>query len=373
MKDEPNSNRGSAVSVGEHHRVIPVVFAASDLYAPYTGVAIASLIAHADPKRTYRVFVLCTSISPEHIRTLETLSTDNVKVRCLNAERAMSAVHVSLPVAGYVSIESYYRLLIPKLDELNIYPYVIYLDCDVIVNSDIAGIIPDDIGDNLIAAVRDLPQQQPGWRERLERDYHLVPEQYINAGVMVFNVRQWMEEGTADRCFAYMSNPTGKLLFMDQDTINIICKDRIYYLDISWNYIWYLLYGREVFVEKCRPITERIGDSFHIVHYTTAIKPWNTPERSLSRYFWNYARYSPFFDEILTENFCGKDELEKTKENLRSVRFSVSYRIGRAITWIPRKLRGGVRCLKNHGAGYTLRRTLSYLGLWKDGKVHGGQ
>lgn len=31
----------------------------------------------------------------------------------------------------------------------------------------------------------------------------------------------------------------------------------------------------------------------------------------------------------------------------------VSYRIGRAITWLPRKLRGGVRCIREHGLKYT--------------------
>lgn len=371
MKDKPIKTD----SAENLQRVVPVVLAANDRYAPYAGVAIASLIAHADPRYTYRVFVLHTSISSEHIEKLEMLSTDNVTVRCLNVERAMSAVHAPLPVMFYFSEEAYYRILIPKLDELNIYPYVIYLDCDVVLNSDIAGIIPNNMGDNLIAAVRDLPQQQPGWRDRLERDYHLIPEQYINSGVLVFNIRQWMEERTADRCFDYLGNPTGKFLGMDQDVINIICEKRIYYLDIPWNYQWYLLYGEEAFVEKCRPITERIGDSFHILHYTSHIKPWNTPERPLSHYFWSYARYSPFFDEILTANLRNRaelektndelektnDELEKTKEELRSVYRSVSFRVGRAITWLPRKIRGGVRCYREHGVRYTVRRFFEHV------------
>ena len=38
----------------------------------------------------------------------------------------------------------------------------------------------------------------------------------------------------------------------------------------------------------------------------------------------------------------------------------------RPIIWIPRKLRGGVRCFRDHGAGYTIRRTLYHMGLWKD-------
>ena len=366
-------------SAEDLQRVIPVVFAANDRYAPYAGVAIASLIAHVDPQKSYRIFMLHTGISHRHIEMLEALSTANVTVCCLNVEKAMSTLPASLPEVGHISRESYYRLLIPKLDALNVYPYVVYLDCDIIVNSDIAGIIPDDMGDSLLAGVCDLPQQMPACRERLERDYHLNAEQYINAGVLVFNVGQWMEEGTADRCFEYLNNLSGKFLYMDQDTINIICENRIYYLDIPWNYHWYLLYGEEEFVEKCRPITERIGDSFHVLHYTTEIKPWNMPERSLSRYFWKYASQSPFFEEILTRNVCIREaetlrnenrklkvKLDRVQYDLDCVHASVSFRVGRAITWAPRKLRGGVRCFQDNGAGYTLRRALFHVGLWED-------
>ena len=45
---------------------------------------------------------------------------------------------------------------------------------------------------------------------------------------------------------------------------------------------------------------------------------------------------------------------------------SVSYRIGRAITWLPRKFRGGVRCYQEHGFRYTFNRLLVHLHLIQD-------
>ncbi len=44
------------------------------------------------------------------------------------------------------------------------------------------------------------------------------------------------------------------------------------------------------------------------------------------------------------------------KYELEQVKASWSYRIGRGITFIPRKIRGGVRCYQEHGMRYTLRR-----------------
>lgn len=54
------------------------------------------------------------------------------------------------------------------------------------------------------------------------------------------------------------------------------------------------------------------------------------------------------------------------EQYLDDVHHSVSFRIGRAITWFPRKVRGGVRCYKEHGMRYTVNRFLYHLGLRKE-------
>ena len=59
-------------------------------------------------------------------------------------------------------------------------------------------------------------------------------------------------------------------------------------------------------------------------------------------------------------------EVSTLQNDLDHVHASVSFRIGRVITWLPRKVRGGVWCFRDHGAGYTARRALYHMGLWKD-------
>lgn len=48
------------------------------------------------------------------------------------------------------------------------------------------------------------------------------------------------------------------------------------------------------------------------------------------------------------------------KSEADHIRESTSYKIGRAITFLPRKVRGGVRCMQDHGVVYTFKRA-----LWK--------
>ena len=64
--------------------------------------------------------------------------------------------------------------------------------------------------------------------------------------------------------------------------------------------------------------------------------------------------------------YVKEEEIRSLQSDLDHVHASVSFRIGRAITWLPRKLYGGVKCVRDHGVGYTLRRALYHLGLWED-------
>lgn len=58
-----------------------------------------------------------------------------------------------------------------------------------------------------------------------------------------------------------------------------------------------------------------------------------------------------------------KRELESSQAELRNVKSGYSFRTGRILTWLPRMIRGGFRCYKEHGFLYTLRRTAFHLGL----------
>ena len=57
-----------------------------------------------------------------------------------------------------------------------------------------------------------------------------------------------------------------------------------------------------------------------------------------------------------------KSHLER---ELYNIKHGYSFRIGRIITFFPRKIRGGVRCYREHGLKYTVRRTLYHMGLYK--------
>lgn len=59
-------------------------------------------------------------------------------------------------------------------------------------------------------------------------------------------------------------------------------------------------------------------------------------------------------------------EVKSKVDETALIRSSYSYRIGRFITFIPRKIRGCIRCFKEHGTVYTFNRILVHLRLKSD-------
>lgn len=74
------------------------------------------------------------------------------------------------------------------------------------------------------------------------------------------------------------------------------------------------------------------------------------------------AYYYRNFDELNQNN---NSKIQQLQYDLNAIRNSRSYKIGRAITFVPRKIRGGIRCYEEHGLKYTLKRVLFHLGLEK--------
>lgn len=85
------------------------------------------------------------------------------------------------------------------------------------------------------------------------------------------------------------------------------------------------------------------------------------------QFYVNYmARQSDYVPKTPQEEvILLKRKLAARDRELRDLRNSLSYRIGRAITFLPRGIRGAVWCCRDHGFGYTLRLALVKLHIRK--------
>jgi len=64
-----------------------------------------------------------------------------------------------------------------------------------------------------------------------------------------------------------------------------------------------------------------------------------------------------------------QSEINALKMEIDNIHKSKSYKFGRILTWVPRKIRGGIKCYREHGMSYTLRRFLFHIGVKNDSQL----
>jgi lipopolysaccharide biosynthesis glycosyltransferase len=146
-----------------------------------------------------------------------TLSVDDIDMELLH----------SLPIAnGYLNALTYARLLIPGMfPDLD---RALYLDSDIIVGKDLSALAELDMGEHLLAAVRDIRRTFGKSKDHeVFATLGFDPDSpYFAAGFLLMNLRQWRKEGTFQRCMEFFREH-GKLFRQeDQTALNIVAHGR---------------------------------------------------------------------------------------------------------------------------------------------------
>jgi hypothetical protein len=149
------------------------------------------------------------------------------------------------------------------------YQRVLYLDCDIRVESSIAALIKLDLGGAPLAAVDDytlphLPHDNPRRNDRIRRRRreigHSAAEPYFNAGVMLIDAGLWRSGETTKAALALLAR-LDAVGANDQEILNVLFRGRWTALSPRWNFTFFHDLG---FEPALRPL---------IYHYAGA-KPW---------------------------------------------------------------------------------------------------
>lgn len=306
QKFKPYCERQIGVS---RKRVVPVVFAADNNYAPILSVAIDSMLKNADPTRFYDVVVLNTDIGHNKQSILMRYFSryKNVQVTFYNVSRMVRDYKLDTNNA-HISVETYFRFL--AQDILSAYDKVVYLDSDLVVNGDVAELFDVDLGNNLVAATRDidyLANLNVRGGDRMRYSLEILnmddPYAYFQAGVMVFNTRELRRLHSIVEWLQIATNPV--YIYNDQDILNQECQGRVTYLPAAWN-VTHNIFGRadELYPQAPAAVYDAYlagRNNPHVVHFAGAIKPWQNASCDMAQYFWQYARDTPFYEAIVQD------------------------------------------------------------------------
>ena len=85
-------------------------------------------------------------------------------------------------------------------------------------------------------------------------------------------------------------------VLLGQGLLNIACLNKVKYLDVKWNYIYFFANSITILPEfaaiynKCK--------TPYIIHYASGRKPWNDYPVYLGEYWWKYAKKSPYYKKF---------------------------------------------------------------------------
>ena len=315
-------------------KAVPVVLAANDHYAPILCTCLESIKEHISETVSYDFAVFHTDITNQNQDRISSIfkASENVRLQFINISSIVA--DYKLDAREHITTETFYRFLI--LDIMKNYEKVVYIDCDLVVNKDIAKLHQTELGDSLIAAVRDVDfigqLNIPGAttlsysRETLKlKD----PWQYFQAGVLIFNVPQMRRLTTVTELLELADKDLYR--YSDQDILNILCQGQVTYLDPKWNHI-FNCHGeriKNVIVWDPAALYEKYMESRknpYIIHYAGFCKPWEEPSEEFGEVFWDYARRTPYY-EVLVQRLAKHMADTAVFENNRKQHMSLKSRI----------------------------------------------
>ena len=277
---------------------VPIFFACDDNYIPFLDVTLKSIQENMSKNNFYDIKILNSGIS-DNLKTnlINNYVKDNFSIEFVDINPYLKDISSKLHVRDYYSKTTYFRLFIPRL-----YPQLdkcLYLDCDIIVRDDIANLFAFDIGDNLVGGIPDeIVYKTEEFRQYAQKRLGIIPENYINAGILVMNLKELRNFDFENKFIDLLS----KIKFsvaQDQDYINVICKNRIKYLPKIWNK--QPLFDKDV-LDK---------NTISLLHFNLNLKPWHYDNIMYEEEFWKYAKLTKYHDNLLNMKSLYSYELKK--------------------------------------------------------------
>lgn len=260
--------------------IMNIIFCINNTYVRFVSVTILSILENN--KSNIKFYVLSNDIdaySKKHLKKLIG-GYPNASIEFMYVENKIF-LDFKLNIK-YISVETYYRYVIadffPNMDKC------LYLDADVIVNGDLNKFYNTNIDNYYCAGVKDLYIQEIDYTQKIG-----LRGLYINAGVMLFNLYKIREDNMIHKLFDNTRKMKDKIIYQDQDVINITFNGNIKEVDSVYNFA-----SSNIVHEKNK------WSRAVVIHYTGEVKPWNKKCKNGMRFAWRH--YCGLYMDLMRRN-----------------------------------------------------------------------
>lgn len=306
---------------------LAIVLQGDDFYTPYNAVTIQSIIEHSSSDRYYDIILKTLDMSEENADILCHLADgrDNISVRVISMRKCYDHYLNNEHITGdkrFAGI-SVTKVLLPEL--LENYDRALHVDSDMIVLDDISGVFDLDLDDYYAAAAQDILVEymynDDGYVKKAIDTFLDVdsPRDYYNAAFMLFNLNKMREDFKIQQWVDFILEHKCELF--EQDAFNHFFKGKILKLGYEWNFP---IDSRKIIAngnkKKPSPLYEKymaVKPCRKVLHYVTAVKPWNNVLCPESVKWWDAAVRSPLYKVIVDRH----NKLETSSRSTNRILF----------------------------------------------------
>lgn len=253
-----------------------IVVCADNRYILPCRVMLTSLCMHNEERMT--IYLLHSEITKENMELIR--KTVSGYGHVLKPCQVSEGMFEGAPLLPYISKTTYYRLLCAQLLPESA-ERALYLDVDLLVRGSVSAFYHSDFEGKLIIGIRDAWADE-FWLKRL--GLKGSPPLYINGGVLLLNLTLLRERMDLSEAMKILENLPTKLLFPDQDIINLYFQGEIKCGEENYNTQVPCVSAVDGYLKQFYPC-----DTPCILHFIGPEKPWH--RNYYGKYFWEYDRY----------------------------------------------------------------------------------
>lgn len=285
-----------------------IVYASDDGFAEILGISMISLFENSKDMESIQVYILDTGITESNKNKLESICKTYNRTLPIWIKAKNICEELSMNVAvDRGSLSQYARLFISRDLPTDLHR-VLYLDCDILLNTSIKELWNLDLHEKTIGALMDAFSRQYRANINLEKD-----DIMFNSGVMLIDLDKWKGQQIEEKLMEFIAGKQGKIQQGDQGALNAVLSHDTYCFEPRFNSvtIYYDFSYEEMMVYRKPPkfySLEQVNEAIEnpaIIHFTTSFlsrRPW--VEGCKHRYVGEWMKYkkmSPWADKELWE------------------------------------------------------------------------